>query len=87
MNKFLPSAGLDLRQLGSTDQRVGLLQKSPSGPLVVISAAMRLCVAVGATEVVTTPALVAGGQASLLATEEAMLGAPLLAARGSLDWR
>jgi len=33
------------------------------------------------------PALVAGGQASLLATEEAMLGAPLLAARGSLDWR
>lgn len=33
------------------------------------------------------PALVAGSQARLLATKEAVLGALLLAARGSFDWR
>lgn len=66
-------SGLDLRQLGSTDEWVGVLQKSPSGTLVVVSAVMCLRVAMGGTEVVTTPAIVAGGQASLLATEEAML--------------
>lgn len=48
-------SGLDLRQLGSTDERVGLLEKPPSGTLVVIGAVVRLCVAVGGTEVVTTP--------------------------------
>lgn len=64
---------LDLRQLGSTDKRVGLLQKSSPGTLVVISAVMRLCIAVGGTEIVTTPALKACGQASFLATKEAVL--------------
>lgn len=49
------SSGLDLRQLGSTDKRVGLLQKSPSGTLVVVRALMRLSVTVRGTEVVTTP--------------------------------
>lgn len=78
---------LDLRQLGGTDQRVGVLQISPSGTLVVIRAVMQLSIAVGGTEVVSTPALVARGQASLLATEEAVLCALLLAARGSLDRR
>lgn len=46
--------GLDLRQLGSTDKRVGLLQKSPSGTFVVIRTVVRLCVAVRGTEVMTT---------------------------------
>lgn len=64
---------LDLGQLWSADEGVGLLQNSPSGTLVVVRAVMRLCVAVGGTEVVTAPALVAGGQASLLGAEEAVL--------------
>lgn len=45
---------LDLRQLGSTDKRVGLLQKPPPGTLVVIAAVVCLCVAVGGTEVLKT---------------------------------
>lgn len=44
----------DLGQLGSADQRVGLLQESPPGALVVIRAVMSLGVAVGGAEVVTT---------------------------------
>lgn len=46
--------GLDLRQLGNTDKRVGLLQKSPSGTFIVIGAVVSLCVAVGGAKVVTT---------------------------------
>lgn len=44
----------DLGQLGSADQRVGLLQELPPCTLVVICAVMSLGVAVGAAEVVTT---------------------------------
>lgn len=44
----------DLGQLGSADQRVGLLQESSPGALVVIRAVMSLGVAVGGAEVVTT---------------------------------
>lgn len=44
----------DLGQLGSADQRVGLLQESPPGTLVVIRAVMGLSVAVCGAEVVTT---------------------------------
>lgn len=44
----------DLGQLGSADQRVGLLQESPPGALVVIRAVVSLGVAVGGAEVVTT---------------------------------
>lgn len=63
----------DLRQLGSTDQRVGFLQESPPGALVIKRAVVCFCVAMRGAEVVTTPALVAGGQASFPATDEAML--------------
>lgn len=45
----------DLGQLGSADQRVGLLQESPPGTLVVVRAVMGLGVAVRGAEVVTTP--------------------------------
>lgn len=48
---LLPS---DLGQLGSADQRVGLLQESPPGALVVKRAVVSLGVAVGGAEVVTT---------------------------------
>lgn len=44
----------DLGQLGSADQRVGLLQESPPGTLVVVRAVMGLSVAVRGAEVVTT---------------------------------
>lgn len=44
----------DLGQLGSADQRVGLLQELPPCTLVVICAVMSLGVTVGAAEVVTT---------------------------------
>lgn len=44
----------DLGQLGSADERVGLLQESPPGTLVVICAVMGLSVAVRGAEVVTT---------------------------------
>lgn len=44
----------DLGQLGSADQRVGLLQELPSGTLVVVRAVMGLSVAVRGAEVVTT---------------------------------
>lgn len=44
----------DLGQLGSTDQRVGLLQESPPGALVVVRAVMGLGVAVGGAEVAAT---------------------------------
>lgn len=63
----------DLRQLGGADQRVGLLQEPPAGALVVVGAVVRLGVAVAGAEIVTTSALVAGGQAGLLATVEAVL--------------
>lgn len=43
----------DLGQLGSADQRVGLLQESPPGTLVVERAVMGLSVAVCGAEVVT----------------------------------
>lgn len=46
--------GLDLRQLRSADKRVGLVQKTPSSSLVVVSAVVSLSVTVGGTEVVTT---------------------------------
>lgn len=48
---LLPS---DLGQLGSADQRVGLLQEPPAGALVVVRAVVSLGVAVGGAEVVTT---------------------------------
>lgn len=44
----------DLGQLWSADERVGLLQESPPGTLVVICAVMGLSVAVRGAEVVTT---------------------------------
>lgn len=44
----------DLGQLGSADERVGLLQESPPGTLVVVCAVVDLSVAVLGTEVVTT---------------------------------
>lgn len=44
----------DLGQLGSADQRVGLLQQSPPGTLVVERAVVGLGVAVRGAEVVTT---------------------------------
>lgn len=48
---LLPS---DLGQLGSADQRVGLLQQPPPGALVVKRAVVSLGVAVAGAEVVTT---------------------------------
>lgn len=50
-----PPAGLDLGQLGGTDQRVGLLQEPSSSALVVICAVMCLCIAVRCAEVVAAP--------------------------------
>lgn len=43
-----------LGQLGSADERVGFLQESPPGTLVVVCAVVDLSVAVLRTEVVTT---------------------------------
>lgn len=47
-----PLSASDLGQLGGADQRVGLLQESPPGALVVVRAVMSLGVAVGGAEVV-----------------------------------
>lgn len=70
--------GSDLGQLGGADERVGLLQEASAGALVVVRAVVGLCIAVGGTEVLPTPALVAGSQAGLLATLEAVFGGALL---------
>lgn len=52
MHLFLSAS--DLGQLGSADERVGLLQEAPPGTLVVVRAVVDLSVAVLGTEVVTT---------------------------------
>lgn len=64
----------DLGQLGGADERVGLLEEAAACALVVVGAGVRLCIAVGGTEVLPAPALVAAGQARLLATVEAVFG-------------
>lgn len=46
-----------------------------------------VCGNVGRKAEALVPALVTGGQASLLATKEAVLRALLLDASGRLDWR
>lgn len=79
--------GSDLGQFGSADDGVVLLKESSSGALVVVAAGVGLCVAVRGTEVVATPAVIAGGQASLLPTEKAVLEALLLTAASRLHWR
>lgn len=52
---------LDLRQLGSTDKWVGLLQKPSPGSFVVVRAVMCLGVTMSGTEIVSTPAFITGG--------------------------
>lgn len=64
----------DLGQLGGADERVGLLQEAAARALVVVRALVGLCIAVSGAEVLPTSALVAGCQAGLLATVEAVFG-------------